>query len=45
MFSRLGACVVTLGVMSADSIDILLPVIVIAIGAVLVAVGEWRGEK
>lgn len=44
MFSKIGALIISLGIMSADSVDILIPFMMVMLGVVFVAIGE-RGES
>ena len=46
MFGKLGAIIVAVGVMSADSIDIMVPALMVFAGMLLVAIDELvRGSK
>ena len=46
MFGKLGALIVAVGVMSADSIDIMVPALMVFAGLLLVAIDELvRGSK
>lgn len=45
MFSKLGTLIFCIGVMSADSIDIMIPIMMVLSGMLLVAVDELRGSR
>ena len=45
MFEKIGGMIVALGVMSAESKNVLIPFAVVLIGMVLVAIGEWRSTN
>lgn len=45
MFEKVGALIVSLGIMSADSVDILIPFMMVMSGIVLVVIGEWGESK
>ena len=42
MFGKVGAMVIAVGVMSADSIDIMIPIMMVFAGMLLVAIDEIR---
>ena len=44
MFSRIGILILILGLTMADSECLLIPVAVMALGAVLIKIGYMRGE-
>ena len=41
MFGKIGAVIVAVGVMSADSIDIMVPALLVFAGMLLVAIDEF----
>ena len=45
MFSKIGALIIAIGVMSADSIDIMIPALMVFAGMLLVAVDELGGSR
>ena len=45
MFGKIGAMIFALGVMCADSVDILIPIMMVFAGMLLVAVDELRGSR
>jgi len=46
MFGKIGAVMVAVGIMSADSIDIMVPALIVFAGMLLVAIDEVvRGSK
>ena len=42
MFGKIGAMIIAIGVMSADSIDIMIPIMMVFAGMLLVAIDEIR---
>lgn len=42
MFGKVGAMIIAVGVMSADSIDIMIPIMMVFAGMLLVAIDEIR---
>ena len=45
MFGKIGAVLVSLGVMSADSESIWIPFAIVMAGFLFVVIGEWRAAK
>ena len=45
MLSKIGALIIAIGVMSADSIDIMIPALMVFSGMLLVAVDELGGSR
>ena len=45
MLSKIGALIVSVGIMGADSVDILIPIMIVFFGMLLVAIDELRGSN